>query len=224
MGYHVTAMFILFIFSKLSSGFSTFQSWKSPTASSSTEHRAAAGCICSIDSSSSCRFGFFFPVGGSVFLFGEMIAGNSSCDDLSDGLSEGRGGVRARLEGCALSADWDLGRGILYGRQYFCNTGVKEGPFVGEETAIIFLEVEKVVEVVEVVVKIIQDLNKSTTRRHWKRPQKLKQVEPLKNKKTQKDKKAGKKIKSDKRLNNSRITRTSDKSNNNKWFDKKSQK
>ena len=34
-------------------------------------------------------------------------------------MSEGRDGVRARLEGCALSEDWDLGRGILYGRRCF---------------------------------------------------------------------------------------------------------
>ena len=106
-------MFKSFIFSKLSSGFSAFRSWKSPTASSSTEHKAAARCICPIESFSSCRFGFFFPAGGSGFLLGEGIAGNSSWDDMSLGLSVGRDGVRARLEGCALSADWDLGRGIL---------------------------------------------------------------------------------------------------------------
>ena len=55
----------------------------------------------------------FFRQGGSGFLLGEGIAGNSSWDDMSLGLSVGRDGVRARLEGCALSADWDLGRGIL---------------------------------------------------------------------------------------------------------------
>ena len=92
-------------FSKLSNGFSAFRSWKSPTASSSTEHKAAACCICPIDSSPSFQLGFFFPAGGSGFLLGEMIAGNSSCDDMSEGLSEGRDGVRARPEGCALSAD-----------------------------------------------------------------------------------------------------------------------
>ena len=111
--------FSSFTFSKLSNGFSAFRSWKSPTASSSAEHRAAAYCICPIDSSSSCQLGFFFPAGGSGFLLGEMMAGNSSCDDMSEGLSEGRDGVRARPEGWALSADWDLGRGILYGRWYF---------------------------------------------------------------------------------------------------------
>ena len=42
-----------------------------------------------------------------------MMAGNSSCEEKSAGLSEGRDGVRARPEGCALSADCDLGRGIL---------------------------------------------------------------------------------------------------------------
>ena len=39
------------------------------------------------------------------FVFGEIIAGNSSCEEKSVGLSEGRDGVRARPEGCALSAD-----------------------------------------------------------------------------------------------------------------------
>ena len=106
-------MFLLFIFSRLSSGFSAFRSWKSATASSSTEHKAAARCICSIESSSSGRFGFFFPAGGSGFLLGEGIAGNKSWDKNSEGLSEGRDGVRVKLEGSAHSADCDLGRGIL---------------------------------------------------------------------------------------------------------------
>ena len=106
-------MFMLLIFSRFSSGFSAFRSWKSPTASSSTEHKSAARCICPIDKSSSRRFGFFFPAGGSVFILGGLIAGNSSWLDISEGLSEGRDGVRARLEGCALSADWDLSREIL---------------------------------------------------------------------------------------------------------------
>ena len=97
--------FISLTFSKLSNGFSAFRSWKSPTASSSVEYKAAAHCIYPIDSSSSCRLGFFFPAGGSVFLLGEYIAGNSSFDDMSEGLSEGRDGVRARLKGCAFSAD-----------------------------------------------------------------------------------------------------------------------
>ena len=35
---------------------------------------------------------------------------------------------------------------------------MKEGPFVGEETAILFLEVETVVEVVEVVVKLMVEM------------------------------------------------------------------
>ena len=34
-----------------------------------------------------------------------MMAGKSSCDDKSAGPSEGRDGVRAMPEGCALSAD-----------------------------------------------------------------------------------------------------------------------
>ena len=97
--------FKFFTFSKLSNGFSAFRSWKSPTASSSAEHKAAARCICPIDSSVSFQVGFFFPAGGSDFLLGEMIAGKSSCDNMSDGLSEGRDGVRAVPEGCALSAD-----------------------------------------------------------------------------------------------------------------------
>ena len=55
----------------------------------------------------------FFPAGGSGFLLGDGIAGNKFWDENSEGLSEGRDGVRAKLEGCALSADCDLGRGIL---------------------------------------------------------------------------------------------------------------
>ena len=39
---------------------------------------------------------------------------------MSEELSEGKEGVRARLEACALSVDWDLGRGILFGRRCFC--------------------------------------------------------------------------------------------------------
>ena len=31
---------------------------------------------------------FFFSAGGSVFLFGDMMAGKSSCDEMSAGLSE----------------------------------------------------------------------------------------------------------------------------------------
>ena len=88
-------MFKLFILSKLSSGFSALRSWKSPTASSSTEHKAAALCICSIDSSLSCRLGFF-PAGGSFFPLGEKIAGNSSCDEKSEGLRvRVRGGMES---------------------------------------------------------------------------------------------------------------------------------
>ena len=96
-----------------------FEAGSPPTASSSTEHKAAAHCICPIDSSSSCRLGVFFPAGGSFFPLCDKIAGNNSWDVKPKGLSEGRDGVRARLEGCALSADWDLGRGILYGRRCF---------------------------------------------------------------------------------------------------------
>ena len=88
------------IFSKLANGFSAFRSWKSPTASSSAEHKAEARCICPIVSSLSWYF--FFSAGGLVFLFGEMMARNSSCEEKSVGLSEGRDGVRARPEGCAL--------------------------------------------------------------------------------------------------------------------------
>ena len=52
-------------------------------------------------------------------IFGEKIAGNSSWVEKSEGLSEGRDGVQAKIEGCAISADWDLGRGILHGRRCF---------------------------------------------------------------------------------------------------------
>ena len=39
---------------------------------------------------------------------------------------------------------------------------VKEGPFVGEETVMLFLEVETVVEVVEVVVKVMVEMGEVT--------------------------------------------------------------
>ena len=106
--------FKFFTFSKLSNGFSAFRSWKSPTASSSAEHKAAARCICPIDSSS-WQLVFFFPAGGLVFLFGEMIAGKSSCDEKSAGLSEGRDGVRARPEGCAFRQTEIWGGGFYMG-------------------------------------------------------------------------------------------------------------
>ena len=88
------------IFSKEANGFSAFRSWKSSTASSSAEHKAAARCICPIVSSCLC---FFFSIG--IFLFGETMAGNNSWEEKTVGLSEGRDGVRARPESCALSAD-----------------------------------------------------------------------------------------------------------------------
>ena len=98
------------IFSRLSSGFSAFRSWKSPTASSSTEHKAAACCICVIVSSFSlsCRFAFFLLAGGSCFRF----AGKSSCEGIIVGLSEGRDGVLVKFRGWDRSADCDLGSGI----------------------------------------------------------------------------------------------------------------
>ena len=97
------------ILSRLSSGFSAFRSWKSPTASSSTEHKAAACCIFWIVSSCSpsCRF-VFLLAGGSCFRF----AGKSSCDDMIVGLSEGRDGVLVKFRGWDRSADCDLGSGI----------------------------------------------------------------------------------------------------------------
>ena len=60
-----------FNFSMLSSGFSAFRSWKSPTASGSTEHKAAAFLICSsVQSSffSPCRLDFF-RAGGFFLVF-----------------------------------------------------------------------------------------------------------------------------------------------------------
>ena len=101
--------FKFFILSRLSSGFSAFRSWKSPTASSSTEHKAAACCICMIVSSCSpsCRF-IFLLAGGSSFC----LAGKSSWDTIDEGLSDGRECVLVRFRGWDRSADWDLGSGI----------------------------------------------------------------------------------------------------------------
>ena len=40
------------------------------------------------------------------------LAGNSSCVDMADGLSDGRECVLVRFRGWDRSADFDLGRGI----------------------------------------------------------------------------------------------------------------
>ena len=40
------------------------------------------------------------------------LAGNSSCVDMADGLSEGRDGILVRFRGWDRSSDCDLGRGI----------------------------------------------------------------------------------------------------------------
>ena len=107
-----------FILSRFISGFSAFRSWKSPTASSSTEYKAAACWTCWIVSPPSCRFFFFFwPAGGSYFCF--CVAGRSSWDDMAEGISERRDDVLVKFSGWDRSADCDLGRGIWYGRWYF---------------------------------------------------------------------------------------------------------
>ena len=155
-------------FSKLSNSFSSFRSWKSPTASSSAEHKAAARCICPIDNSSTFQLGFFFPAGGSGFLLGEMIARYSSCDDMSEGwVREGMGfELGPRVVPFQQTEIW--GGGFYMGGDIFWKNvpvgvkEVKEGPFVGEETAMLFLEVETVVEVVEVVVKVMVEMGEVT--------------------------------------------------------------
>ena len=107
--------FCPFTFSRFSSGFSAFRSWKSPTASGSTGHKAAAFLICSIVQSlffSSCRL-VFFRAGGFFGVLGETCeAGNNSCEENEEGLREGRDEVRARPSVLVLSADWDLGGGF----------------------------------------------------------------------------------------------------------------
>ena len=108
--------FSSFILSRLSSGFSAFRNWKSPIASSSTEHKAAVSWICWIVSSPPCRFDFL-SAGGSCFCF--CVAGKSSWDDMAEGLSEGRDDVFVKFSGWDRSADCDLVRGIWYGRRYF---------------------------------------------------------------------------------------------------------
>ena len=109
------ATFCPLIFSRLSSGFSAFRSWKSPTASGSTEHKAAAFLICSSVQScffSPCRLDFF-RAGGFFGVLGDTgEAGNNSYEENEEGLREGRDEVRARPSDLVLSADWDLGRGI----------------------------------------------------------------------------------------------------------------
>ena len=87
-----------------------------------------------------------------------MIAGNSSCDDISEGLSEGRDEVRARPgEGDFIWAVIFSEKNVPVGVKE-----VKEGPFVGEETAMLFWGVETVVEVVEVVVKVMVEMGEVT--------------------------------------------------------------
>ena len=58
-------------------------------------------------SSPSCRF--VFLLAGESCL---SLAGNNSCVDMADGLSDGRDGVLVRFRGLDRSADCDLGRGI----------------------------------------------------------------------------------------------------------------
>ena len=100
--------FMSFTFSRSSSGFKAFRSWKSETASGSTEHRAAVFLICSKLRSGfldfACRRLGFRGAGGSD-VFCVASAGNNSGEEKEEGLSEGRDAVRARLVGSILSQD-----------------------------------------------------------------------------------------------------------------------
>ena len=111
--------FMFFNFSRTSSGFSAFRSWKSTTASGFTEHRVAAFLTCSKLMSRfldfACRRLGFRGAGGSG-VFGVVSAGNNSGEENEEGLSEGRYEVRARLVDCIRSQDCDIGRGIWFGR------------------------------------------------------------------------------------------------------------
>ena len=63
------------------------------------------------------------------------MAGKSSWDDMAEGLSEGRDDVLVKFSGWDRSADYDLGRGIWYGRRYFSGSvlaGGRECLFDGE--------------------------------------------------------------------------------------------
>ena len=96
------------ILSRFSSSFSAFRSWKSPTASSSTEHKSAACWNCWIvNSSPSCRF-IFFASRRVMFLSDRK----EFLRWYGKGVSEGKDGVLGKLRGFDRSADCDLGRGI----------------------------------------------------------------------------------------------------------------
>ena len=112
-------------FSRSSSGFKAFRSWKSATVSGSTEHRAVAFLICS-----NLRSGFldfasrrlgFRGAGGSDF-FCVASAGNNSGEENEEGLSEGRDTVRTRLVGSILtrlrSWEGDLIRAEVLGKKF----------------------------------------------------------------------------------------------------------
>ena len=83
-----------------------------------------------------------------------MIAGKSSCDEMSVGLSEGKDGFElcSRVVPFQQTEIWGVRfcmGGDIFGRDVPAGVKeVKEGSFVGEETVMLFLEVETVVEVV----------------------------------------------------------------------------
>ena len=159
--------FNFIIFSKLSSGFSTFQSWKSPTASSSTEHKAVAFLICSMFKSlffSSYR-PCFVRAGGSFGALGE--AGNSSGEENEEGLRER--GMRCEQDllfgffRLMWSWEGDLVRTALFGEEFLGKSlfwwgqvfvGARDRPFVGEVVKVVKLVEGEVVEEVLVEVEV----------------------------------------------------------------------
>ena len=84
---------------------------------------------------------------------------------MSAGLSEGRDGVELcpRVVPFQQTEIWGVGfcmGGDIFGRDVPAGVKeVKEGPFVGEETVMLFLEVETVVEV---VVKVMVEMGEVT--------------------------------------------------------------
>ena len=88
-GLHV---FFFCTFSKSSSGFSAFRSWKSPIASGSTEHRVIAFLVCSLFMSGDLDLALCRLFCG-VVLWERGLAGGrflNNSDEKSEGLSEGR--------------------------------------------------------------------------------------------------------------------------------------
>ena len=160
--------FLFFIFSRFCSGFSAFQSWKSPTASSSTEHKAAAFLICSMLMSGfldSCRLSFR-GAGESSGVFG--VVGNNSWEENEEGLR----GMKCEQGSLMLffhkivilGGGFDMDRAVcgrvlgeksVVGGRVF--VVMSDSPFVGEVVEVVELvEGEVVVEVVEEVVAAVE--------------------------------------------------------------------